>query len=291
MTSALSAPTNNKRQHGFIASWRQFSKSPAGVLGTIVIIIFVFVAFTAPLLTDYDPTAVSRDRLQPPSSQHLFGTDNVGKDVFSGVVYGTRVSLTVGVFAALSALLIGATVGSISGFYGGIIDSILMRLSELFQTMPRFFLALVVVAVIGGSTGMIILVLGIVSWPATARIIRAEFLSLREREFVEAARALGFSKSYIIFSEILPNALPPAIVRTTLDVASAILIEAGLSFFGLGDPAVASWGQMLNRAQPYLAIAWWLSVFPGAAIFFAVLAFNVIGDALNDALNPELKER
>lgn len=280
-----------QRLKGFRTLWQQYRKSAAGVIGIIVILLFVAVAVLAPLLTDYDPTTVSRDRLQPPSSLHFFGTDNVGKDVFSGVIFGARVSLTVGVFAALTALTLGALIGSIAGFYGGVTDSILMRVSELFQSMPRFFLALVMVAVMGGGTGMIILVLAIVSWPETARIIRAEFMALKEREFVEAAKALGFGTRYIIVSEILPNALPPAIVRSTLDVASAILIEAGLSFFGLGDPGVASWGQMLNRAQPYLASAWWLSVFPGAAIFLAVLAFNVVGDALNDAMNPQLKER
>lgn len=276
---------------GLGSLWQQYRKSAAGVIGLVIILFLVGIAIFAPVLTDYDATAVSRDRLQPPSESHFFGTDNVGKDVFSGVLYGARISLTVGVFAAITSLTIGTLVGSIAGFYGGIVDSILMRLSELFQAMPRFFLALVMVAVIGGGTEMIILVLGIVSWPATARIIRAEFMALKEREFVEAAKALGFGNRYIIFSEILPNALPPAIVRATLDVASAILIEAGLSFFGLGDPGLPSWGQMLNRAQPYLARAWWLSVFPGAAIFLAVLAFNIVGDALNDAMNPELKER
>lgn len=284
-------PTFQGELRGLGALWYQFRKSTAGVLGLAVIILFVLIAIFAPKLTDYDPTAVSRDRLQAPSSTHFFGTDNVGKDVYSGVLYGARVSLTVGVFAALSSLTLGIIVGSLAGYYGGAIDSVLMRISELFQTMPRFFLALVIVAMVGGGTGLIILVLGIVSWPATARIIRAEFLALREQEFTEAARAMGFSHTYIIFSEILPNALPPAIIRATLDVAAAILIEAGLSFFGLGDPSVASWGQMLNRAQPYLASAWWLSVFPGSAIFLAVLAFNLVGDALNDAFNPELKER
>jgi len=280
-----------KRQSGARTIWYQFRKSRAGVLGLAIILIFISVAFLAPELTDFDPTVVSHDRLESPTPRHYFGTDNVGKDVYSGVLFGARVSLTVGIFAALSSLILGTLVGSIAGYYGGYVDSILMRMSELFQTMPRFFLALVVVAMIGGGTGMIILVLGIVSWPATARIIRAEFLALREQEFTEAAKAMGFSDIHIIFRELLPNALPPAIVRGTLDIAAAILIEAGLSFFGLGDLSVASWGQMLNRAQPYLATAWWLSVFPGSAIFLAVLAFNLVGDALNDALNPELKDR
>lgn len=284
-------PLHPRRESAFYETWRRFKRSRGGVIGLAVIVLLVTLALAAPVLAPYNPNAVSRDRLQPPSAAHLFGTDNIGKDIFSGVLYGGRVSLTVGLLAALSALSIGLIVGSLAGYYGGAVDSILMRLSELFQTMPQFFLALVMVAILGGSTGLIILVLGIVSWPATARIVRAEFLALREREFVEAARAMGFSHRYIIFSEILPNALPPAIVRCTLDIASAILIEAGLSFFGLGNPAVASWGQMLNRAQPFLATAWWLSLFPGSAIFLAVLAFNLVGDALNDALNPELKER
>lgn len=279
------------QQSGLKTLWRQFSKSKAGVVGLVVILVFIMVAILAPYLTEYDPTVVSKDRLHSPSPQHYFGTDNVGKDVFAGVLFGARVSLTVGILAALCSFTIGSLVGSLAGYYGGIVDSVLMRVSELFQTMPSFFLALAIVAMLGGGTGVVIIVLGIVSWPATARIIRAKFLSLKEQEFVEAARAIGFGDRYIIFSEILPNAMPPAVVRGTLDIASAILIEAGLSFFGLGDPSVASWGQILQRAQPYLGTAWWLSIFPGIAIFLVVLAFNLVGDALNDAINPELKER
>jgi len=279
------------QQSGLKTLWRQFSKSKAGVMGLAVILVFIVIAILAPYLTEYDPTVVSKDRLHSPSPQHYFGTDNVGKDVFAGVLFGARVSLTVGLLAALCSFTIGSFVGSLAGYYGGIVDSVLMRVSELFQTMPSFFLALAIVAMLGGGTGVVILVLGIVSWPATARVVRAKFLSLKEQEFVEAARAMGFGDRYIIFSEILPNAMPPAVVRGTLDIASAILIEAGLSFFGLSDPSVASWGQILQRAQPYLGTAWWLSVFPGIAIFLVVLAFNLVGDALNDAINPELKER
>lgn len=259
-------------------------------MGLMIIAIFVIMALVAPYLSRYDPNMVSRDRLQPPSFAHYFGTDNVGKDVFSGVLFGTRVSLTVGIVAALTSLAIGTLVGSVAGYYGGAIDSVLMRFSEMLQTTPRFFLALVVVAIFGGGTGMIIAVIGFLRWPATARIVRAEFLHLREQEFVESAKAMGFSNAHIIFSEILPNAFPPAIVQVTLDVGAAILLEAGLSFFGLGDPSVASWGQMLNRAQAFLRTAWWLSVFPGACIFLSVLAFNLSGDALNDAMNPQLKD-
>ncbi len=271
--------------------WRRYRRSPAGVVGLLVVILVLAVAVLAPWLTPHSPTAVSRDRLQPPSPAHYFGTDNVGKDAWSGVLYGARVSISVGLLSALTSLTLGTLIGSLAGYYGGTLDSVLMRVSELFQTMPRFFLALVAISVLGGGTGLIIAVIGLVSWPATARIVRAEFMGLREREFVEAARAMGFSDRYIIFSEILPNALPPAIVQGTLDIASAILVEAGLSFFGLGNPDVASWGQMLNRAQSYFRSAWWLSVFPGAAIFVTVLAFNLVGDALNDTFAPELKER
>jgi peptide/nickel transport system permease protein len=269
----------------------RFKRSKAGVIGVVIVIILICTAILAPKLAPYDPNSVTRDRLEPPSSTHFFGTDNVGKDVFSGAVYGARISLTVGILAASSSMLLGVLVGSLAGYYGGALDSFLMRLSELFQIMPRFFLALVVVAILGGGVGLTIAVIGIVSWPVTARIVRAEFLVLKEQEFVESARALGFHSRYIILSEILPNALPPAIVRGTLEIATAILIEASLSFFGLGYAGVASWGQMLNRAQSYLRAAWWLSVFPGGAIFIAVLAFNLVGDALNDALNPYLKER
>ncbi len=279
------------RLRGLREGWRRFGQGKPAVFGLCVIILVFLTAVLAPFLAGYNPTSVSHDRLLPPSYMHPMGTDNVGKDVFSGVVYGARVSLAVGLLAALASLTIGLVVGSSAGYYGHFLDSLLMRASEFFQVMPRFFLALVVVAMVGGGLEKTIAVIGLLGWPAGARIIRSQFLALKEREFVETARAIGFPDWQIIVSEILPNALPPAIVQGTLDIAEAILLEASLSFFGLGDPRFASWGEMLSRAQPYLRTAWWMSVFPGLAIFATVLAFNLVGDGFNDLMNPELKER
>ncbi|MCL4459246.1 MAG: ABC transporter permease [Chloroflexi bacterium] len=280
-----------QRWQGLLDGWRRFSKGKLAVFGLCVAVLTVLLAMSAPLLTGYDPLAISRERLLSPTLVHPMGTDNVGKDVFSGVLYGSRVSLTVGLLAAFTSFSVGLLIGSLAGYYGGSLDSLLMRISEFFQIMPRFFLALLVVAMLGGGLEKTIAVIGLLSWPATARIVRAQFLALKEREFVESARAIGFGDRHIIISEILPNALPPAIVQGTLDIALAILLEANLSFFGLGDPRMPSWGEMLNRAQPFLRSAWWMSVFPGTAIFINVLAFNLVGDGLNDLLNPELKER
>jgi peptide/nickel transport system permease protein len=271
--------------------WRRFSRNWTAVAGLAAIVIAVLLAMGAGLIAGHDPTAISRDRLLAPSLAHWMGTDNVGKDVFSGVLYGARVSLTVGVLAGTTSLLIGLLVGALAGYYGGWLDSVLMRAAEFFQIVPRFFLAIVIVALLGGGIEKTILVIGVLSWPATARIIRAQFLALKEREMIEAARAAGFSDRHIILREILPNAIAPAIVQGALDISEAILLESGLSFFGLSNPDMPSWGEMLNRAQPFLRSAWWMSVFPGLAIFIVVLSFNLIADGLNDMLNPDLKER
>jgi peptide/nickel transport system permease protein len=199
-------------------------------------------------------------------------------------------SLMVGILAALTSSVIGIAVGAIAGFMGGKIDDVLMRITELFQVMPKFFLALMIAFFFGPSVWNIIFVIGILSWPSTCRLVRAEFLSLKEQEFVLAARSIGARKSSIIFNEILPNASPPVIVNASLQVASAILIEATLSFFGLGDPSWVSWGRMLYDAQRLLRVAWWVSFFPGASIFLVVLGLNLVGDGMNDALNPRLRE-
>lgn len=271
--------------------WRRFSRNRAALLGLVVVAAIALMALTAPWLATHDPTAISRDRLLPPGAAHLLGTDNVGKDVFSAVVHGARTSLIVGLLAGLVSLAIGLGVGALAGYYGGWIDSVLMRTAEFFQIIPRFFLAIVIVALLGGGLEKTILVIGALSWPATARIIRAQFLALKEREMVEAARAVGYSDWHIMAREILPNAIGPAIVQGALDVSEAILLESGLSFFGLSNPDAPSWGEMLNRAQPFLRSAWWMSVFPGVSIFTLVLAFNLVADGLNDMLNPDLKER
>lgn len=271
--------------------WRRFQRSPAGLLGLLLIVGFVLTAAFAPRLAPYEPSGLVAQPFAGPSRAHPFGTDNLGRDVFSGVVFGARVSLAVGVIATATSFTIGILVGSIAGYQRGRLDAVLMRLTEMFQVMPRFFLGLLLVAVTGPGLWKIILVIGILSWPALARLVRAQFLALREREFVEAARAMGFPTGVIIFREILPNALPPCIVVGSLDVAQAILLEASLSFFGLGDPNLISWGMMLNGAQAFLRTAWWVPLFPGLCIFLAVLGFNLFGDGLNDALNPRLRSR
>lgn len=271
--------------------WRRFRRNRAALCGLACILGLAAAALAAPLLAGHHPLRVSRSPFLPPGAAHLMGTDNLGRDVFAGVVHGARVSLLVGLLAAATATIIGVLVGAAAGYFGGAGDHTLMRVTELFQVLPRFFLALLIIALFGSGIGKVILVIGLLSWPPMARLVRAEFLTLKQREFVDAARAVGLGHLRIGLGEILPNALPPAIVAGSLDVAQAILLEASLSFFGLGDPNLVSWGGMLQAAQAFLRRAWWMSVFPGAAISVTVLSFNLFGDGLNDALNPRLKER
>jgi peptide/nickel transport system permease protein len=245
-----------------------------------------FAALLAPWIAPHDPQSLVGPSFAPPGSRFLLGTDNLGRDVLSDVVYGARVSLTIGVLAAASSTTLGVAAGAVSGFFGGAVDIILMRATEFFQVLPRFFLALIIIALTGPGLGKIILVIAILGWPSVARLVRGEFLRLRSYEFVEAARATGASAAMIIAREILPNAIAPAVVAGSLDVAQAILLEAGLSFFGLGDPNNVSWGMMINTAQKYLGEAWWLSAFPGFALLLTVLSVNLSGDGLNDLLNP-----
>jgi peptide/nickel transport system permease protein len=271
--------------------WRRFRRSRPGLVGLALVLTLLGVAAAAPVLAPRSPLATSPAAFRSPGPGALLGTDNLGRDMGAGLAYGARVSLTVGVCAAGLAALIGTVIGSLAGFHGGRVDALLMRLSDLMQTIPQFFLALLIVALAGRGLWKIVGVLAILGWPLTARLVRAEFLALKQREFVEAARALGMRDVAIAVRVILPNALSPVIVAATLGVAEAILLESGLSFFGLGDPNLMSWGLMLQNAQGFLRRAWWMAVFPGLAIFVAVLAFNIFGDGLNDALNPRLRQR
>ena len=271
--------------------WRRFRRSRPGLVGLGLVVGLLGVAGAAPWLVSRAPLATSAAAFRAPGVGAPLGTDNLGRDVAAGVAYGARVSLTVGVCVAALSALIGTVVGSVAGFRGGRVDAVLMRMSDLVQTVPQFFLALLVVALAGRGLGKIIGVLALLGWPLTARLVRAEFLALKRRDFVEAARALGMRDAAIAVRVILPNALSPVIVAGTLGVAEAILLESGLSFFGLGDPNLMSWGLMLQNAQGFLRRAWWMAVFPGLAIFVAVLAFNIVGDGLNDALNPRLRQR
>ncbi|WP_051469749.1 ABC transporter permease [Chelativorans sp. J32] len=268
-----------------LASLRLDGPSLMALLTLVAIAVFALVV--PPFLGDVN--SMGADSFAPPSLSHLMGTDDLGRDVFSRFAHGARMSLSVGVLAALTACIIGIVLGAIAGYMKGAVDVVLMRIAELFQVIPRFFLALLVIALFGANVVFIILTIGLLGWPEVARITRGEFLSLREREYVLAARAGGQSTRAIIFSEILPNAMPPLIVAMTMQVSSAILLEAGLSFLGLGDASNPSWGLMLNEAQQFLTTAWWMAVFPGLGILVTVAALNVFGDHLTDVLNPRLR--
>jgi peptide/nickel transport system permease protein len=250
------------------------------------LVLLVLAAVGAPWLAGHDPYAGGEDSLLPPlSAGHLLGTDDLGRDIFAETVFGTRVSLTVGIVTALAGSLIGVAVGALAGWRGGWADAVLMRITEFFQTLPRFVLGLIVIALFGAGLLKVIAVLTVLAWPQTARVVRASVAALRSAPFVEAASVGGMPSGALVLFEVLPNVAAPVIVLAALDVATAILLEAGLSFFGLGDPNLVSWGAMLNEAQQYLRSAWWMAVFPGAAIATTVLAFNRLGDALNGAVD------
>jgi len=261
--------------------------------GLALIVVMFLIAGFASFLAPYDPgkTDVSL-KLKPPSFQHYVGTDQLGRDVFSRMLHGSRISLSVGFVAVAISIFIGILLGAVAGYYGGWVDSILMRFVDTMLCFPSFFLILTIVALMGPKILNIMIVIGITSWMGTARFVRAEFLSLRERDYVQAAQALGVKDYRIIFRHILPNALAPVFVSATLKVASAILIEAGLSFLGFGvQPPRSSWGNILTEGRTYIFDAWWLTVFPGLAILITVLSFNLMGEGLRDALDPRLRGR
>ena len=271
--------------------WKRYKKTRTAVFGLVVIIIFALIAINAKWLMPYDPYTITADRFAPPSAEHWLGTDDMGRDILSRIMIGSRVSLTIGFFIAALSLSIGIVVGAVSGYFGGKIDAFLQRLVEMVQMLPSLVLTIVVLLLLGGGIDRIILIMGLLGWTGTSRVVRAEFLSHREREYVEAGRALGFSKLHLIFSEILPAVIPTIMVIMAMNISGAILMEAGLSFLGLGDTSIITWGQMLQNAQRWLSAAWWISFFPGLAIFLTVLSFNLMGDGINDAINPYLKER
>ena len=276
---------------GLEGFWRKYRKDRLAVVGLVIVIFFIVTAFLGPLIAPFDPLRGGEEAFGSPSLRHLMGTDDLGRDVFSGILYGSVISLTVGFLAVATSTTIGVFVGGISGFYGGIIDDFLMRITEMFQLIPPFFLALTLMALFGPSIWNIILAIGVSSWPKTARLVRAAFLSLKTCEFVEAARMLGAGDANLIFDEIFINATPIVITNGSLEVAKAILYEAGFSFLGLGDPNVVSWGSMLYNAQRFIRYSSWMMFFPGLAIFLTVLGVNLVGNGLNIALNPRLNSR
>lgn len=290
-TTARSAPASAPTYAPPPSFFRRYRKNRAAVAGLLVLTGMLAAVVLVSVLGGASPRRMSEMALAPPSRQHAFGTDDLGRDIWTGVLHGARTSLFVGALAAATSAAIGILVGSLSGYYGGRLGDLLMRITEFFLVIPTFLLALVLVAVFSPSIWNVILTIGALGWPSTARLVRAEFLSLREREFVSAARAIGAAPSRILARQILPNAAPPIIVNTSLGVAAAILVEAGLSFLGLGDPNLFSWGLMLRNSREFLRIAWWMPTFPGLAIFVTVLSLNLVGDGLNDALNPRLRQR
>jgi peptide/nickel transport system permease protein len=273
-----------------LVSLRVFATNRPAVVGALIVAVLVAAAIAAPLLTPFQPLREAGLPLDPPSRSNPFGTDDLARDVLSQVLYGERVSLTVGLSASIIAAVIGVSVGAIAGFYAGWIDDLLMRFTELFQIIPRIFLVILLVALFGQNLTVTAIAIGVLSWPPTARVLRAEFLSRREAEYVMAAKAIGAGTFHLIFREILPNAIGPIIVIASLNVGNAILLEASLAFLGLSDPNLPSLGRMLETAMGLIQVAWWMSVMPGVVVALLVLAMNLIGDGVSDVLNPRLSD-
>ncbi|MET0743170.1 MAG: ABC transporter permease [Microvirga sp.] len=271
----------------------RIARSPAAMIGLALLGIVVGMALLAPTLFPKDPLSLAGRPLQWPFANPRFwlGTDTTGRDIAAQIFHGARISLVIGIVATVLAITIGTVIGALAGYYGGIVDEILMRITEAFQTLPNFLLLLVLVAVFGTDMRTVTIAIGLVSWPASARLTRAEFLSLRSREFVQACRTLGMRDASIIFREILPNALPPVIVYASVVMAVAILLESSLAFLSLSDPNVPSWGNLIGTGRSVLRTQWYVSAIPGVAILLTVLAVSLVGQGLNDALNPRLKNR
>jgi len=271
---------------------RRFVANKLAMAGLAVVAALFVVSFLAPWLAPHDPDFIdTRAILAPPSADHPLGTDHIGRDVLSRMVFGSRISLKVGFVAVGIATLIGVFLGSLAGFYGGWTDTLIMRFVDLMLCFPAFFLILAVIAILEPSIWNIMIVIGVTGWMGVARLVRAEFLTLKTREYVQAARVIGAGDFRIIFAHILPNALAPVLVSATLGVAGAILTESALSFLGIGvQPPTPSWGNILTAGKDNISIAWWLSLYPGLAILITVLGYNLLGEGIRDALDPRLKE-
>ncbi len=270
--------------HRWRTAVHTFLRHPAGLAGLVLSLTMVVAGLLADVIAPGDPFRTVAGPLLPPSGAHWMGTDNLGRDVFDAVVHGARTSMVVVTGVSVIASVIGLAVGVVAGYRGGWVDDLLMRLTELFQSVPRFFLVLLIVALFGAGLDNLIYVLAFTSWPTLARVARSEVLSVRDRDYVEAARSIGAKDGRILLRHVLPNVLPTAMVVIALTGSRIILLEASLSFLGLGDPTVMSWGYLVSNAQRFLRVAWWMSVFPGLAIGIAVLGINLMSDALNDVL-------
>ncbi|MNX34430.1 ABC transporter permease [Achromobacter deleyi] len=274
------------------AFMQSFCRNKGGIMGLIVLALVTLVAITASWIFPDSPWDIINGPFMPPLSDGaLLGTDTLGRDIATGIAYGSRITLVLAAVSTAVSILVGITVGALAGFYGGRVDQAIVGFIELFQTIPSFFLAVVLVAILTPNMGTVIFAIAVVSWPPLARLVRAEFMSLKNREFVQAAMLSGQSNLRIILTQILPNSLSPVIVSGSLMIASSILLESALSFLGLGDPNAMTWGYIIGASRSVLRDAWWMSVFPGIAILMTVLSLNLIGEALNDALNPKLARR
>lgn len=264
----------------------RLSSHKMGVVGASAVLLLAVIGTFAPLLAPADPLALSFDILRPPSSTYFLGTDDLGRDVLSQMLYGARVSLLIGIAAALATTVLGALIGGIAGYFGGRVDATLMRLAEFFQVMPTFVLAVLIIALAGPGLTRVIAVIALLYWPQTARVMRGEVMRLSRMEFVDGLRCLSVPEWRILLLEVMPNAMGPVVAMGALVIGNAILLEASLSFLGLADATGVSWGRLLSTGQRFLFQAWWLSVIPGIAIFITVLAFNLLADALRDILDP-----
>ena len=272
--------------------WQLYKRNRSAVAGLVVLLGVILLAAIAHLIFPDDPFRLAGRAMSPPGDNgFLLGSDSLGRDVAAGIAHGAKTSLLIGLLATIVAVGFGTIMGGLAGYYGGKIDDLLMRTTEMFQTIPSFVFAILLVAIMKPSINSIVIAIAVVSWPAVARLVRGEFLSLKNREFVQACHTLGMGDVRIMLGEILPNCLSPIIVIGSLMVATAILIESGLAFLGLGDPNIMSWGFQVGAGRTLLRSAWWVVTFPGIAILITVLAINLVGEGLNDALNPRLRER
>ncbi len=272
--------------------WKLFARNRSAVMGLAILAAVITLAATASVFFPDDPFRLVGRAMSPPGENgFLLGSDTLGRDVASGIAHGARVSLLIGLLATTVAVALGVVLGGIAGYFGGWLDDVVMRITEMFQTIPSFLFAILLVAILKPSIQSIVIAIAVVSWPAVARLVRGEFMAMRNREFVQACHIVGMSDARIMLREILPNCLSPIIVTGSLMVATAILVESGLSFLGLGDPNVISWGFQIGAGRTVLRSAWWVCTFPGIAILLTVLAINLVGEGLNDALNPRLRER
>jgi peptide/nickel transport system permease protein len=288
MQKLLNRKTVKERKAGMLhIAWRRFKKNKVSIAGAIITLTIAGIAILAPLISPYNPEKLNYGKeLQPPSWEFLLGTDTGGRDILSYIIWGARTSLLVAIGAILIEVAIGVLIGAIAGYFGGIIDEILMRITDIIMTLPTILLLLTAVSMFKVRSIVIItLIMGALGWPWMARIVRSEFLSLKESLFVEAAKSLGIGKLRIIFHHILPNAISPIIVVATLDAPFYIMYEATLSFLGLGDPTAISWGNLVARGKDVLTNAWWVATFPGLMIFITTIGLNILGDGLRDAFD------